>query len=147
MCVLVMDGPGFGETRVHGLPVTLTNYPEAASLFLDWLCGRPEVNPDQIGIFGGSMGSYYGPTVAVNDSRIKAVVGLLGCYLEKDLQGLIPCQQGLRNNFKYMCNIYDDDDAFDEFVARWLWRRWWTGKVPFLMSQQASLTRMCPPES
>lgn len=55
MCVLVMDGPGFGETRVHGLPVTLTNYPEAASLFLDWLCGRPEVNPDQIGIFGGSM--------------------------------------------------------------------------------------------
>ena len=144
MCVLVMDGPGFGETRAHGLPVTLTNFPEAASKFLDWLCERPEVNPEQIGIFGGSMGSYYGPTVAANDSRIKAIVGLLGCYLEKDLQ-FNSCQPGLRNNFKYMCNIYDDE-KFDEFVAEMTLEKVVDKlKVPFLMST-GEFDEMCPPE-
>ncbi len=144
MAVLVMDGPGFGETRVHGLPVTLDNFPEAGKLFIDYLCGRPEVNPDQIGIFGGSMGSYYGPLVAAHDSRVKAIVGLLGCYLEKELQ-FNSCQPGLRSNFKYMANVYDDEE-FEKMTEQMTLEKVVDRlKVPFLMST-GEYDEMCPPE-
>jgi hypothetical protein len=58
MIALVVDGPGWGETRLHGLKFTDEDYVKAGKMFIDYLCNRPEVNPDQIGVFGGSMGSY-----------------------------------------------------------------------------------------
>jgi len=116
MNVLVMDGPGYGETRAHGCKVTLDNYQEAGKLFIDYLVSRPEVDPNKIGIMGGSMGSYNGPLITAFDSRVKACCALLGCYLNKE-NLFNSCQPGFRKNYKYMADIYKEDE-FDTMAAQ-----------------------------
>ena len=44
----------------------------------------PRWTPSKIGLYGWSMGSYWGPRVAAHDKRLKACVGAMGVYLQKD---------------------------------------------------------------
>ncbi len=114
MIALVVDGPGWGETRLHGLKFTDEDYIKAGKMFIDYLCSRPEVNPDQIGVFGGSMGSYTAPMIAANDDRVKGIATLLGAFTSFEFL-MHSVQPGLRNKWKYMTGVYDDDE-FDNMI-------------------------------
>ncbi len=144
MAVLSIDGPGQGETRVNGLKVTLENYQEAAKVFLDYLSKRPEIDSTRIGLLGISMGSYWGPLIAAHDSRVKACVAALGCYLDKH-RIFAAAQPGFRRGYMYMSGIHDDKQ-FDEMARQMTLAKVADRiKVPLLLAC-GELDELCPPE-
>ena len=62
------------------------------------------------------MGSYWGPRVAAYDPRVKALVGAMGNYLQKDTI-FKHSKPAYRANYMYMSNTYDED-AFDAMAAQ-----------------------------
>ena len=144
MAVLSIDGPGQGETRVNGLKVTLENYQAAGKTFLDYLVKRPEIDSEKIGLLGISMGSYWGPLVAVHDSRIKACVAALGCYLDKD-RIFNSAQPGFRRNYMYMAGIHDEQ-KFNEMTKEMTLAKVADRiKIPLLLAC-GEYDELCPPE-
>lgn len=116
MACLSIDGPGQGETWLNGLHVTPDNYAEAGSAALDFLATEPAVDGERIGVFGCSMGSYWAPTIAARDPRVKACAAAMGCFLDKHIIfNLAP--PAFRKNFMEMSGIHDDD-AFDAMAER-----------------------------
>ncbi|MFQ5861208.1 MAG: alpha/beta hydrolase, partial [Dehalococcoidia bacterium] len=79
MHLLVMDGPGQGMSNIRKIRVTHDNYERAASAVIDYLCSRPEVDPERIGVCGVSMGSFWGVRIAAHDHRIKALATAASC--------------------------------------------------------------------
>lgn len=116
IATLSIDGPGQGESNTRETWVTLDNFERAGAAAFDFLESVPEVDADRLGIYGWSMGSYWGPRIAAHDSRAKALVGAMGVYLQKDTifkQG----KPAYRANYKYMSNIHDEDE-FDAMAER-----------------------------
>ena len=62
------------------------------------------------------MGSYWGPRIAAYDPRVKALVGAMGTYLQKDTI-FKHAKPTYRANYMYMSNIHDEDE-FDAMAAR-----------------------------
>ena len=115
VAVLAVDGPGQGETNGGGLLVTLTNYEEAISALLDEVGPRPEIDAERIGLWGVSMGSYWGLRAAAHDVRIRAVATAMGCY--GDMSVIFErAQPSFKRNFMAMSG-YTDEARFDTEVA------------------------------
>jgi dipeptidyl aminopeptidase/acylaminoacyl peptidase len=116
LACLSIDGPGQGETWLHGLHVTPDNYAEAGSSAVSFLQDQPEIDGERIGVFGVSMGSYWAPTIAARDSRVKACATAMGCFLQKDtIFNLAP--PNFRLNFMEMSGLHDDEE-FDRMAER-----------------------------
>lgn len=78
--LLLVDTPGRGSSMyVKGIP-TRADYEVPGMACFDYLCDRPEVDPDRMALMGISMAGYYAPRVAAFEKRIKALVGWCGCY-------------------------------------------------------------------
>ena len=115
MATLTIDGPGQGESNVRETWVTLDNFERAGSAALDFLEKLPEIDANRIGAYGWSMGSYWVPRIAAHDRRLKAIVGAMGVYGQKDTifeQG----KPAYRANYMYMSNTYDEA-VFDAMAA------------------------------
>jgi alpha-beta hydrolase superfamily lysophospholipase len=113
--VLAVDGPGQGETAGAGLQVTLDNYERAMSAFVDEMVERAEIDGDRIGLWGVSMGSYWGLRTAATDPRIKAAATAMGCY--GDMHVIFErAQPSFKRNFMQMAG-YTDEARFDAEVA------------------------------
>ena len=110
---LAIDGPGQGETLLHGGYVTQDNYERAGRVFVDYLVNRQDVDADNIVLLGVSMGSYWGTRIAGYDQRLKAAATALGCYGPKDAQ-FHEAQPSFFKNYSYMAGIKDPLE-FDEF--------------------------------
>jgi dienelactone hydrolase len=71
---LIVDHPGVGEAlRLRNL----AGFPETevpATAAVDYLVGRPEVDPQRIGIMALSLGGYYAPRAAAFEKRFKCCV-------------------------------------------------------------------------
>lgn len=82
MNCLAFDGPGQGETiRRRGIPFR-PNYESAVSPAIDFVLQDASVDPDNIILWGESLGGYFAPRAAAFESRISACVangGLLDC--------------------------------------------------------------------
>jgi 2,6-dihydroxypseudooxynicotine hydrolase len=78
LATLAFDGPGQGET-FYRMKLT-AEFDRALAAVLDFLEGRPEIDPGRIGIIGRSLGGHYGPRIAALDRRIKAVVAWGAMY-------------------------------------------------------------------
>ena len=115
MATLSIDGPGQGESNIRETWVTLDNFERAGSAAIDFIKTLPEIDADRIGVYGWSMGSYWGPRIAAHDPRVKALVGAMGVYLQKDTI-FKQSKPAYRANYMYMSNIHDED-AFDEMAA------------------------------
>lgn len=116
MASLSIDGPGQGESNIRQTWITLDNYERAGSAAIDFLETVADVDCTKIGIYGWSMGSYLGSRIAAHDRRVKASVGAMGTFGQKDTifkHG----KPVFRANFKYMSNTYDED-AFDAMAAQ-----------------------------
>ncbi len=116
MATLTIDGPGQGESNIRETWVTLDNFERAGSAAIDFLETRPEIDASRVGAYGWSMGSYWAPRIAAHDPRVKAVVGAMGVYQQKDtiFQHGKPAY---RANYMYMSNIHDEE-AFDAMAAQ-----------------------------
>jgi dienelactone hydrolase len=72
--LLIVDHPGVGEAlRLRNLFMRHdTEVPAGACV--DYLEGRPDVDPERIGVVGPSLGSYYAPRAAAFEKRFKCCV-------------------------------------------------------------------------
>ena len=116
MATLTIDGPGQGESNIRETWVTLDNFERAGSAAVDYLQKLPQIDKNRIGVYGWSMGSYWAPRIAAHDSRVKAVVGAMGVYQQKDTL-FKHGKPAYRANYMYMSNTYDED-AFDAMAAQ-----------------------------
>jgi dipeptidyl aminopeptidase/acylaminoacyl peptidase len=116
MATLTIDGPGQGESNIRETWVTLDNFERAGKAAIDWLQQQPGIDGSRIGTYGWSMGSYWAPRIAAFDPRVKALVGAMGVYGQKDTI-FKHSKPAYRHNYMYMSNIHDED-AFDAMAAR-----------------------------
>jgi 2,6-dihydroxypseudooxynicotine hydrolase len=78
LATIAIDGPGQGESE-YQLPIEPA-YERVAAAVVDYLAGRPDVDADNIGAFGVSLGGYYAARCAAYEPRLKATVALAGPY-------------------------------------------------------------------
>jgi 2,6-dihydroxypseudooxynicotine hydrolase len=80
LATLAVDGAGQGETQPHRKMGP--DYHELISAVVDDLLerGLPGVDTGRLGIYGVSLGGFYAPHVAANDSRFDACVGVSGKF-------------------------------------------------------------------
>jgi dipeptidyl aminopeptidase/acylaminoacyl peptidase len=72
--VLLVDGPGNGESiRFRGLPLR-SDSERAGSAAIDFLEARGDVDGSRVGVLGISLGGYYAPRCASLDHRFRACV-------------------------------------------------------------------------
>ena len=77
------DGPGQAEANMRGIRLTSDNFEQAASAALDVLLRRPEIDAEQVALYGISFGSFWGLRFAAADRRIKCVAAPAASYCSK----------------------------------------------------------------
>jgi dienelactone hydrolase len=74
MHCLAVDTPGIGEVLRHQKVPTRYDYEKPIGAIIDYLLTRGDVDPQNIGIVGSSLGGYYVSRAAAFDHRLKAAV-------------------------------------------------------------------------
>ena len=113
---LHIDGPGQGTSNIRKIRVTLDNYERAGAAAIDYLCTRPEVDPERIVVSGFSMGSYWGMRIAATDRRVKGVATAAACYGPK-WAIFNEASPRFKQVFMYMSGIHDEE-KFDAFAQQ-----------------------------
>jgi dienelactone hydrolase len=72
--VLVMDGPGTGESIRFRGHVLRHDYEVAGSACMDWLEKREDVDAKKVGVVAISLGGYYAPRMASMEPRFAACI-------------------------------------------------------------------------
>ncbi len=146
MNVLVIDGPGQGESNMNGVWLKVGNYARAGKAAIDLLVARDDVDPDRIGVFGTSMGTRYGVEIGSFDRRVKAVAGQMPCVGPLDVI-FEQAQPNFKRIHMYMTNVYDEP-AFDALVGEMhanFVRVSGELAVPYLLVG-GDMDELCPPE-
>jgi dienelactone hydrolase len=113
---LAIDGPGQGQCLVRKIWVDEENYGRVGKAVVDYLMKRPEVDPERIGLHGTSMGTYWGPLIAIHDPRVKAISTADSCQYNKD-HIFNETSPNFRLRFMWMAGNLTDE-AFDKMVAK-----------------------------
>lgn len=116
-CALAVDGPGQGATAIGGLRATTDNYERAISAVLDSFLARSDVDGSRVGMWGVSMGSYWGLRTAALDSRIGALSTAMGCYGSMDII-FGRAQPAFKANFMRMTGYKDEDNFATEIASK-----------------------------
>ena len=120
IAVLALDGPGQAECRVLGLTVSMENWMTVGKAAVDWLTARPEIDPERIGAFGNSFGSFFVTIVAANEQRIKACVANSN-NLEPGFHAIFEeASPSYKKRFMYMAG-FTDEAKFDAFRKTLTW--------------------------
>lgn len=115
IAVLRIDGPGQGESNIRKIRVTAGNYAEAGKNAVSLLISRSEINKNAIGLFGTSMGSYWGLRVASAEPRLKGAAVSATC-LEPGMNAIFNmASPTFKMNYMYMSG-YSNEASFDEFA-------------------------------
>ncbi|MFC1981365.1 alpha/beta hydrolase family protein, partial [Chloroflexota bacterium] len=117
MHVLAIDRPGQGECNLRKIRVYPDNHKEATKAAIDYLITRPEADGNKIGLYGISMGSYWGAHITAFDNRIKASVTAMACYMMERHPIFKEASPRFWLTYKYMAGI-EDEDEFDKMVAK-----------------------------
>lgn len=117
LAVLSFDGPGHGETRMDGglrweVSAEGDNYEACATVLVDYLNTRPEIDSSRLAVFGISQGSYWGPRMAAAERRLKACACMMGSFYE---QGFDLGQPTFKENLMYMTGSETETEV-DELV-------------------------------
>ena len=132
IAVLALDGPGQAECRVMGLTVSMENWTQVGKAAVDWLMQRPEIDPEKIGAFGNSFGSFFVTIATANEPRIKACVANSN-NLEPGFHSIFEeASISYKKRFMYMAG-FTDEAKFDAFRKTLTWEGHSTKiKVPYL---------------
>jgi 2,6-dihydroxypseudooxynicotine hydrolase len=78
MATVTLDGPGQGEAAAD-FPIT-TKWGPVMAAVLAFLAKRPDVDADNVGVVGQSLGAFYAPLSAAQEPRLKACVSNCGPF-------------------------------------------------------------------
>lgn len=114
MALLVVDGPGQGETlRYRGLPSRF-DYERPVGAALDYLQKRHEVDPNRIALIGRSFGGYYACRAAAFERRLRGCAIFGALYDGGDLFDTYP---PIRNQLRWLTGARDLADARERLKA------------------------------
>jgi alpha-beta hydrolase superfamily lysophospholipase len=120
VAVLAVDGPGQAESRLLGSTVSVENFVTAGKAIVDWLMQRPEIDPDRIGLFGNSFGSFTATLIAANEPRIRACAVSSTC-LEPGFHTMLEtASPTYKRRMMYMTG-YSNESEFDAFTKSLTW--------------------------
>jgi dipeptidyl aminopeptidase/acylaminoacyl peptidase len=125
--VLAMDGPGQGNSNMQKIRAVGDNYERAGAAVISYLSKRPEVDAAKIAIYGISMGSYWCLRLSSYDHRAAAVVSSVACFNPNNTI-FTQSSPRFKQMFMYMAG-YEDEDRFDEEVAKPMTVRGYLGKI------------------
>lgn len=115
MALLVMDGPGQGETLRHRGLVSRFDYEQPVGAALDYLQSRSEVDPERIALLGRSFGGYYASRAAAFEGgRLRGCAIFGALYDGVDVFDNYP---PLRAQFRWLTGARDLDDARERLKA------------------------------
>jgi pimeloyl-ACP methyl ester carboxylesterase len=115
--VLSVDGPGRGEAPLLGSYVTEKNWIEAGEVFMRFLLGRPEVDPERIVGFGSSFGSFWMTQIAATQPQLKACATALCCHEPGCHTIFEEASPSYKKRFMWMSDLHDEA-AFDRMAAQ-----------------------------
>lgn len=120
IAVLAVEGPGQYESPVLGIHVSMDAWVEAGPLLMEWMRARPEIDPERIGLFGSSFGSFFGTLCAANEPRFKACAVRATCLEPGGHSIFEQAPPPYKRRFMYMSNM-TDEAAFDAFAKTLTW--------------------------
>jgi dipeptidyl aminopeptidase/acylaminoacyl peptidase len=143
--VLAIDGPGQGNSNMQKIRAVKDNYERAGAAAISYLLKRKEVDPARIAVYGISMGSYWSLRLASFDKRIAAVASAVATFNPNNTI-FTQCPPRFKQMFMYMAG-YEDEDRFDEEVAKRMTVRGHLGKIkcPTLLAT-GEFDPLCPLE-
>lgn len=120
IAVLSIEGPGQYESAVHNIHVSMENWTEAATVIMDWMLARPEIDPQRIGVIGQSFGSFFATISASVEPRYRACAVTATC-LEPGFHTIFEeASPTFKQRFMYMSG-FTDEPAFDLFRKTLTW--------------------------
>lgn len=141
MATLAFDGPGQGEAE-YELPIRY-DYENVAGPVVDWVETRGDLDANCIGIWGISLGGYYGPRTVAFEKRIKACISNCGPYNWGSLWSKLP--DLTQDAFRVRSHSVDNEQACEragllnlEDVASRI-------ECPLFVIA-GGLDKLCPPE-
>ena len=124
IAVLAVDGPGQAECVARGIRCTADSHAAAGVAICDWLARHPAIDSSRIALRAISFGTYFGLVAAA----------ALGDRLRGAAVSYVVHEPGMRTIFGHaaptfkvrfmMMAGYEDEDAFDRFMAEWDVKRW-----------------------
>ena len=91
-----------------GLTVSMENWTAVGKAAVDWLVARPEIDPQKIGAFGNSFGSFFVTIVTANEPRICACVANSN-NLEPGFHAIFEeASPSYKKRFMYMAGFTDE---------------------------------------
>ena len=90
------------------------------SAVVDWLVGRPEIDPERIGINGLSFGTFFSTIAAAHEPRIRACIAMSTCLEPGHRTIFEEASPTFKKRFMYMSGITDEAE-FDAFRQTITW--------------------------
>lgn len=115
--VLVVDGPGQGESPILGNYVTERNWIDAGQLLVDWLAAREEVDDDRMVAWGLSFGSFWMTQIAATQPRLKGCAVGLVCHEPGAYTIFEKASPTFKARYMWMAGISDEAE-FDRLAAK-----------------------------
>lgn len=88
IATLAIDGPGQGEAE-YEIPIC-GDYERAATVVVDWIEKRSDVDAKRVAMWGVSLGGYYAPRAAAFEKRFRACIALSGPFEWAEIWGALP---------------------------------------------------------
>ncbi len=107
LATLAVDGPGQGEAE-YDFPIR-ADFENVARPVCDWIAARDDLDGRRIGMWGISLGGYYGPRAVAFEKRLKACVAVCGPYDWGALWDDLPALS--RDAFRVRSHSADDAHA------------------------------------
>jgi alpha-beta hydrolase superfamily lysophospholipase len=114
--VLAFDGPGQGESPIHGLYVTPTNWIDAGTALVSWCRSRPEVDAERLVCTGTSFGSFWITQMAATQPIFKGCAAALPIFEPGAKTIFEEASPTFKARHMFMAGLFHDEDAFDRLV-------------------------------
>jgi dipeptidyl aminopeptidase/acylaminoacyl peptidase len=103
-----------------GYTASVENFIEAGQAIVDWVIARAEIDPNRIGLFGNSFGSFTSTLIASNDPRISACAVNAVCH-EPGFHTLLETSSPTYKKRMMYYTGYDKEEDFDVFAKSLTW--------------------------
>lgn len=115
--VLAFDGPGQGESAIHGYHVSATNWIDAGEAIVSWCRGRPELDADRMVISGTSFGSFWAMQIAATQPILKGCSAVMPVFEPGGFTIFEQASPTFKARHMFMAGLFDDEDAFDRLAG------------------------------
>lgn len=110
VAVLVVDGPGQGESLTRGIRYDPETYGRFGNAIFDYLETRPEIDIERVGLNGVSFGSYWCTQVVAGEPRFAACGIVMTCFEPGGFSIFETASPTFKLRFLYMTGQTDEGE-------------------------------------